>query len=123
MFVLGISDPSDIAPPVNGTTKPTYFSADNIDDLNFENPTRRDVAMLPANGWLVIAFQTDNPGAWLMHCHIAWHVSEGLAVQFLERKDEIQKSMVNGLDKTVENCKAWDKWYSARPPTKADSGL
>lgn len=38
--------------------------------LNFDNPTRRDVAMLPADGWLVIAFETNNPGAWLMHCHI-----------------------------------------------------
>lgn len=38
--------------------------------LNFVNPTRRDVAMLPANGWLVLAFETINPGAWLMHCHI-----------------------------------------------------
>ena len=36
--------------------------------LNFKNPTRRDVAML--SGWLVLGFQTDNPGAWLMHCHI-----------------------------------------------------
>lgn len=38
--------------------------------LNYTNPTRRDVAMLPKAGWLVLAFQTDNPGAWLMHCHI-----------------------------------------------------
>lgn len=122
MFVLGISNPSDIKPaPVNGTAKPTYFTADNIDDLNFENPSRRDVAMLPANGWLVIAFQTDNPGAWLMHCHIAWHVSEGLAVQFLERQQDIPKAM--DLGKVKENCIAWDKWYSGRAPTKADSGL
>ena len=50
--------------------------------LQYTNPPRRDVAMLPApagppgggpppsGGWLVIAFLTDNPGAWLMHCHI-----------------------------------------------------
>lgn len=38
--------------------------------LKYSNPMRRDVAMLPANGWLVIGFVTDNPGAWLMHCHI-----------------------------------------------------
>lgn len=40
------------------------------DTLNYHNPVRRDVAMLPTNGWLAIAFKTDNPGAWLMHCHI-----------------------------------------------------
>lgn len=50
--------------------------------LQYTNPPRRDVAMLPApagppgggppatGGWLVISFLTDNPGAWLMHCHI-----------------------------------------------------
>jgi hypothetical protein len=30
---------------------------------NLNNPTRRDVAMLPAAGYLWIAFQVDNPGA------------------------------------------------------------
>jgi hypothetical protein len=38
--------------------------------LTLSNPPRRDTAMLPASGYLVIAFETDNPGAWLMHCHI-----------------------------------------------------
>jgi FtsP/CotA-like multicopper oxidase with cupredoxin domain len=28
--------------------------------LQFANPPRRDVAMLPAGGWLVLAFPTDN---------------------------------------------------------------
>lgn len=41
--------------------------------LNLDNPPRRDTAMLPASGYLVLAWQTDNPGAWLMHCHIGWH--------------------------------------------------
>jgi FtsP/CotA-like multicopper oxidase with cupredoxin domain len=38
--------------------------------LTLSNPPRRDTAMLPASGYLVMAFETDNPGAWLMHCHI-----------------------------------------------------
>lgn len=38
--------------------------------LDYTNPVRRDVALLPAAGYLVIGFFTDNPGAWLMHCHI-----------------------------------------------------
>lgn len=74
---------------VLGTADKGHFDpATDVSKLNFENPIRRDVAMLPG-GWLVIGFQTNNPGAWLLHCHIAWHVSQGLSVQFLERKSEI----------------------------------
>ncbi|KAH7016525.1 uncharacterized protein B0I36DRAFT_337964 [Microdochium trichocladiopsis] len=40
--------------------------------------TSRDATMAPANGWLVLAGFTDNPGAWLMHCHIAWHAEGGI---------------------------------------------
>nr|CCA20293.1 multicopper oxidase putative [Albugo laibachii Nc14] len=28
-------------------------------------------------GLLVIQFYTDNPGAWLLHCHIEWHFATG----------------------------------------------
>jgi len=77
--------------------------------------------MLPASGWLVIAFVTNNPGAWLMHCHIAWHISEGLGVQFLERASEIAGRM--NLTKVGDNCKAWHSWFAPRMNLKIDSGL
>lgn len=32
--------------------------------LNFENPTRRDTALLPAGGYLLLAFPADNPGTF-----------------------------------------------------------
>lgn len=34
----------------------------NTDNLSLTNAPRRDVAMLPASGYLVIAFKSDNPG-------------------------------------------------------------
>lgn len=46
------------------------FSDVGISALDFDNPTRRDTAMLPSGGWLAVAFTTDNPGAWVFHCHI-----------------------------------------------------
>lgn len=55
---------------VLGAVASSTFSSTSVSSLNFVNPPRRDVAMLPASGWLVIGFQTNNPGAWLMHCHI-----------------------------------------------------
>lgn len=35
---------------------------------SFANPPRRDVAHLPANGHLVLAWEADNAGVWLLHC-------------------------------------------------------
>lgn len=42
--------------------------------LNLHNPVYRDTADIPASGWLAIRFVTDNPGVWLMHCHMQWHL-------------------------------------------------
>lgn len=91
--------------------------------LNWNNPPRRDVATLPGNGSLVIAFNLDNPGAWLLHCHIAWHVAQGLSVQLIERQQEIFKytTLDSAWEKTCTNFK---KWYpTAIYGPKDDSGI
>lgn len=89
--------------PYNEATDPLTF--------NYHNPPRRDVALLPSNGWLAIAFRSDNPGVWLLHCHIAWHASSGLALQLLERQDEILdvlgRQRVGAVEQT---CIGWDQW-------------
>ena len=47
-----------------------YNITTSINTFKFDNPPRRDVALLPRGGYLAIAFKPDNPGVWLMHCHI-----------------------------------------------------
>ncbi|KAI0021765.1 multicopper oxidase-domain-containing protein [Xylariomycetidae sp. FL0641] len=93
--------------------------------LRARNPVRRDVAMLPAAGWLVLAFRADNPGSWLFHCHIAWHVSGGLAVDFLERVED-QVGLVSEEDRAAfeDNCAVWREYAATTPPGwQFDSGL
>lgn len=90
--------------------------------LNLDNPLRRDVANLPGGGYLIIAFKTDNPGTWLLHCHIAWHSSQGLAMQFVEREDEIGATITKGED-AAEQCAAWDAYSSDMIYTQEDSGI
>ncbi|KAF2084453.1 multicopper oxidase [Saccharata proteae CBS 121410] len=95
----------------------------DVSTLQFDNPMRRDVAILPAQGYLILAFPADNPGAWLMHCHIAWHVSDGLSLQFLERADEIT-SVIGDTSEMTSNCAAWKTWWDGdHPYDKEDSGL
>ncbi|KAJ4361052.1 uncharacterized protein N0V89_001621 [Didymosphaeria variabile] len=96
------------------------YSSDSV-TLTTDNPPRRDTAMLPASGYLVIAFETDNPGAWLMHCHIGWHTSEGFALQFVERYDEI--AGITDSDRLEDNCAAWTTYEEEYSIEQDDSGV
>lgn len=97
------------------------FDADSS-TINLINPPRRDVASLPANGYLAIAFKLDNPGAWLVHCHIAWHVSEGFALELVESESDIAVGLTD-TDIFEETCKSWDAWDNTAPFAQDDSGV
>ena len=44
--------------------------------------------MLPAGGYAVINFKSDNPGQWFLHCHIEVHQLEGMALIINEAQDK-----------------------------------
>ena len=75
--------------------------------------------MLPAGGWLAIAFPTDNPGAWLMHCHIAWHISEGMAINVIDKN----VSKIDFPSSIAQTCRNWSKWTGDHVVDTIDSGL
>ncbi|PPJ50459.1 hypothetical protein CBER1_06755 [Cercospora berteroae] len=95
-----------------------------VSQLKFDNPPRRDTATLPRGGWLIIGFPADNPGMWLMHCHIPWHVGAGLSMQFLERKDEVKAALGN-LGDYGKTCDGWRQYWNkpGRLYGMDDSGL
>ena len=106
---------------VLGHQASSNFDASTMtDQLNFDNPPRRDTATLPASGWLVLAFNANNPGAWLMHCHIAWHISEGLGVQFLEAKNQI---VLPDQGEFTQQCSSWKEYSAHMAFPQIDSGL
>jgi len=91
--------------------------------LNLDNPIRRDTHTVDAGGYTIIAFPADNPGAWLMHCHIPFHISGGLGVQFLERPSEIISS-IGDLSGYTGGCKSWAAYQdSITGFSQGDSGL
>lgn len=56
-------------------------------------PMRRDTVMVRPNGNMVLRFRADNPGIWLFHCHIEWHVASGLVATLIEAPLELQNSL------------------------------
>ncbi|ETS77074.1 hypothetical protein PFICI_10948 [Pestalotiopsis fici W106-1] len=94
---------------------------ESTDQLNFANPIRRDVAMLPPAGYLVIGFPTDNPGVWLLHCHIGWHTVEGLALQLVERQSEI--AAIVDADYLAQSCSSWVDFTTDTEKIQDDTGI
>ncbi|KAI7210920.1 Laccase-3 [Hortaea werneckii] len=97
-------------------------------ELNLENPPRRDVAMMPwdprrgLGGHLVIAFYTDNPGAWLAHCHVGWHVAMGFALQIIENQEGINET-VHDTCMLQDTCKNWREYAREFDVFAEDSGV
>lgn len=48
---------------------------------------RKDTVIVPAGGYVVIQFISDNPGFWFLHCHIEVHQLEGMAMVIAEGKE------------------------------------
>ncbi|GLT80710.1 hypothetical protein SLA2020_521350 [Shorea laevis] len=51
--------------------------------FNLVDPPERNTIGTPPGGWVAIRFVADNPGIWLVHCHVDAHLTWGLAMAFL----------------------------------------
>ncbi|KAH8656996.1 Cupredoxin [Tricladium varicosporioides] len=88
------------------------FDAKNSSQIQYPAiPMRRDTLVLHPNGHMVMRFKADNPGVWLFHCHIEWHMDQGLIVTMVEDPLEIQK-VITIPDDHIAACKAGNKPYT-----------
>ncbi|KAI5919516.1 multicopper oxidase-domain-containing protein [Camillea tinctor] len=73
-----------LAPP--GSTVPEKEKVDN--------PLRRDTVTAEGFGWVLLRFVADNPGVWLLHCHVTWHSEAGMGMLLLTRFEDIRGQRV-----------------------------
>ncbi|KAF5349088.1 hypothetical protein D9756_009531 [Leucocoprinus leucothites] len=64
---------------------------------------------------VIIRFRTDNPGPWIMHCHIDAHLVLGMAIIFAEAKNEIIKYQKN-MPTAAMKQQCVDYWASNPRP-------
>ncbi|XVE76483.1 hypothetical protein DITRI_Ditri12bG0176800 [Diplodiscus trichospermus] len=60
-----------------------YNHVTDAKKFNLVDPQLRNTIGVPVGGWAVIRFRADNPGVWIMHCHLDVHLSWGLATAFV----------------------------------------
>ena len=71
-------------------TRPRWASTPPFFSIN-RNTVRKDTVTVPAGGYVVISFISDNPGHWFLHCHIDGHLLEGMALIVNEAPEEQRK--------------------------------
>ncbi|WCJ34813.1 laccase 3 [Euphorbia peplus] len=60
-----------------------YNPATDPAKFNLIDPPIRNTIGTPPGGWVAIRFVANNPGIWLLHCHLDDHLNWGLAMCFL----------------------------------------
>jgi iron transport multicopper oxidase len=70
------------------------FPGLNAYDSFLGNPMQRDTITVNANSYVVLRFKASNPGVWLFHCHIEWHVVMGLVATIIEAPEELRGGVI-----------------------------
>ncbi|KKY28050.1 putative multicopper oxidase type 1 [Diplodia seriata] len=77
------------------------------DDSSFPAvPMKRDTTVLFAGGSLVVRFRAGNPGVWMFHCHIEWHLDAGMASTIVEAPLDLQREGVVVPQNHLDSCRA-----------------
>ena len=79
-------------------------------DENYENnPPMRDTVTIMPHSYVVLRFRATNPGVWLFHCHIEWHVEMGLTATVIEAPDRLAGMVFP--DDHIDACKKMGTLY------------
>lgn len=46
----------------------------------YKRPPYKDTVIHPGPGYVRLRFRANNPGYWIFHCHMDWHLSIGMSV-------------------------------------------
>jgi len=57
----------------------SFYILGTPDELNLKNPPLKDTINIWPNAEQVIQWQATNPGHWIFHCHVEWHLAGGMA--------------------------------------------
>lgn len=85
---------------------PEIFDPSNPKHTKYPNyPSIRDTVLVNSNGFVVIRFKADNPGIWFFHCHVDWHLEQGLAITLVEAPLELQQNELPIPKENLQACK------------------
>ncbi|RFU81929.1 ferro-o2-oxidoreductase [Trichoderma arundinaceum] len=80
--------------------------SDSPGQWNREKPLRKDTISVPRKGHVVLTFVADNPGMWMLHCHMLVHLGTGMATGFQVGVPEDEEHLYGMDESAARLCKA-----------------
>ncbi|PON38427.1 Laccase [Parasponia andersonii] len=98
-----------------------YNAREDRTKFNIVNPQIRNTVAVPSGGWAVIRFQANNPGIWLMHCHVDRHMPVGLATAFEVKNGPTPSSILPPPPEDLPKCFESDDILNSPVPSQPNS--
>jgi FtsP/CotA-like multicopper oxidase with cupredoxin domain len=76
----GLEDSTSPGLLTNMSLNDSGLSQSTAQPFDLARATYRDTVQIPSRGYAILRFRADNPGVWLLHCHVAWHAATGMAM-------------------------------------------
>ncbi|VVB13786.1 unnamed protein product [Arabis nemorensis] len=71
---------------------------------NLVDPPEETTVGVPRNGWTAVRFIANNPGVWLLHCHIERHATWGMNTVFIVKDGPTKSSRMLKPPPDLPSC-------------------
>lgn len=81
-WVLGQDRPVDVVDTNITRNQVMDMDQNGLIIRNLDHPIYKDTVTIPDGGYSVVRFHANNPGYWLLHCHLLFHSVAGMNLVF-----------------------------------------
>ncbi|CAH7689399.1 multicopper oxidase-domain-containing protein [Phakopsora pachyrhizi] len=89
----------------------------NLSSVAFKinNPLRRDTFVVGGGSHLVIRLLARNPGVWILHCHIGWHLAAGFAGMIVMKPSRLSNMRLPPANRALCSGKTFANMDTTEP--------
>ncbi|MBW0501278.1 hypothetical protein O181_040993 [Austropuccinia psidii MF-1] len=98
----------------DGEGRLTEEQAENL-TYNTKNPLRRDTHVVQGGHWTVFRVPASNPGVWILHCHIGWHLAAGFAGVIVFQPDAVSRMALPWANGALCSGETPENMYDTEP--------
>ncbi|XAR48615.1 Laccase [Bertholletia excelsa] len=71
---------------------------------NLVDPPELNTIRVPKNGWVTVRFTANNPGVWMLHCHLLKHLTWGMKTVLIVLNGDTPETSILDPPPSMPSC-------------------